>query len=146
MHLFCPMSNHMFAKIFLCFYFRISISKKIFRQPSMFCLSHDLQGKKKSQQGVHLLPRIGMSSFWPDICHSQIHTKNELPHSAHRERHCSTQGVMGTLGDSAAHRTARHLYRGQKFAFNANCTGHWRQSFCLKDMPTLVSCSFLQEY
>ena len=137
----------MFAKIFLCFYFRIYISKKIFldSQACFVCLMI-FKEKKKSQQGVHLLPRIGMSSFWPDICHSQIHTKNELPHSAHRERHCSTQGVMGTLGDSAAHRTAWHLYRGQKFAFNANCTGHWRQSFCLKDMPTLVSCSFLQEF
>lgn len=54
--------------------------------------SRDLQEtNKQTKQVVYLLPRIGMLSYWPDICHSQIHTKNELPHRAHGERHCSTQ-------------------------------------------------------
>lgn len=51
-HLFRPIRNHTLSKI-LCWYFSIfiCISKKIFRQPSMFFfLSHDLQGKNKTQQ------------------------------------------------------------------------------------------------
>lgn len=134
-HLFCPIRNHLFLKTLWCFYFSIfiCISKKIFWQPSMFCLSCDLkETNKQTKWLVYLLPRIGMLSYWPDICHSQIHTKNELPHSAHGERHCSTQWVMGAPGDSSVHRVFQHLHGGQKFAFNTNCTGHWRQHFFLK--------------
>lgn len=48
-HLFRPIRNHTLSEI-SCWYFSIfiCISKKIFRQPSMFCLSHDLQGKKQN--------------------------------------------------------------------------------------------------
>lgn len=89
-HLFRPIRNHPLSKI-LCLYFSIfiCITKKVFRQPSMLCLSHDLQGKIRNnnkKQGLCVLPRTEMLSYWPDICHSQIHTKHELPHIAHGER------------------------------------------------------------
>lgn len=72
--------------MFLFFNFLFVFQRKIFRQPSM---SHDLPrgGKKKQQktQGLYLLPRTEMLSYWPDICHSQTHTEHELPHRAHGE-------------------------------------------------------------
>lgn len=45
------------------FHFEILIcmSKNIFTQPGMFCLSHDLGGNKTKQQGVHL--------FLEEECH-----------------------------------------------------------------------------